>query len=164
MIMSILTSTSTSCSFYSYIYHLPCPSPTPSFSHYTLIGMFYLYYLYDITTIGTISLKSIDHENICCLNTILLLLLLSHHRGQLPEILTSIRRIANEDKLKENEQRDRERRDAGLAVESDEPYDEEDREVMSGGAMLLLNFRELLWFWKEYYCRRGRDRLSLEFR
>lgn len=27
----------------------------------------------------------------------------------------------------------------------------------------LLNFRELLWYWSEYYLRRGRDRLSLEF-
>jgi len=25
------------------------------------------------------------------------------------------------------------------------------------------NFRKLLWFWREYYLRRGRDRLSLEF-
>jgi hypothetical protein len=25
------------------------------------------------------------------------------------------------------------------------------------------NFRELIWFWKEYYSHRGRDRLSLEF-
>ena len=25
------------------------------------------------------------------------------------------------------------------------------------------NFRELLWFWQEYYQRRGRDRMSLEF-
>ena len=28
---------------------------------------------------------------------------------------------------------------------------------------ILCNFRELLWFWKEYYTRRGRDRLSIEF-
>lgn len=27
----------------------------------------------------------------------------------------------------------------------------------------LVNFRELLWFWREYYEHRGRDRLSLEF-
>ena len=27
----------------------------------------------------------------------------------------------------------------------------------------LKNFRELLWYWTEYYQRRGRDRLSLEF-
>lgn len=27
----------------------------------------------------------------------------------------------------------------------------------------LQNFRRLLFFWQEYYCSRGRDRLSLEF-
>ena len=27
----------------------------------------------------------------------------------------------------------------------------------------MKNFRELLWYWQEYYCRRGRDRLSVEF-
>lgn len=26
-----------------------------------------------------------------------------------------------------------------------------------------INFRLLLWYWREYYMRRGRDRLSLEF-
>jgi len=28
---------------------------------------------------------------------------------------------------------------------------------------VFINFRELLWYWREYYLRRGRDRLSLEF-
>jgi hypothetical protein len=28
---------------------------------------------------------------------------------------------------------------------------------------VMINFRELLWFWREYYLRRGRDRLSVEF-
>ena len=27
----------------------------------------------------------------------------------------------------------------------------------------MTNFRQLLWFWREYYLRRGRDRLSIEF-
>ena len=27
----------------------------------------------------------------------------------------------------------------------------------------MVNFRELLFFWREYYTHRGRDRLSLEF-
>jgi hypothetical protein len=27
----------------------------------------------------------------------------------------------------------------------------------------MKNFRELLWYWQEYYLRRGRDRLSVEF-
>lgn len=28
---------------------------------------------------------------------------------------------------------------------------------------VMMNFRELLWYWREYYLRRGRDRLSIEF-
>jgi hypothetical protein len=28
---------------------------------------------------------------------------------------------------------------------------------------MAVNFRYLLWYWNEYYLRRGRDRLSLEF-
>ena len=32
-----------------------------------------------------------------------------------------------------------------------------------GGERVMINFRELLWFWREYYLRRGRDRLSIEF-
>jgi hypothetical protein len=29
--------------------------------------------------------------------------------------------------------------------------------------LVLRNFRGLLWYWSEYYLRRGRDRLSIEF-
>lgn len=32
-----------------------------------------------------------------------------------------------------------------------------------GGEIICKNFRELLWYWREYYLRRGRDRLSIEF-
>lgn len=35
-------------------------------------------------------------------------------------------------------------------------------EVGPGNA-ILRNFRENLWYWREYYLKRGRDRLSLEF-
>lgn len=31
------------------------------------------------------------------------------------------------------------------------------------GDLVMRNFRELLWYWQEYYLRRGRDRLSIEF-
>ena len=34
---------------------------------------------------------------------------------------------------------------------------------LGGGDRVMSNFRELLWFWREYYLRRGRDRLSIEF-
>lgn len=32
-----------------------------------------------------------------------------------------------------------------------------------GARMVMANFRRLLWYWNEYYLRRGRDRLSIEF-
>lgn len=34
---------------------------------------------------------------------------------------------------------------------------------LTGAERLMRNFRELLWYWQEYYLRRGRDRLSIEF-
>jgi hypothetical protein len=33
----------------------------------------------------------------------------------------------------------------------------------NGSEVVFRNFRELLWYWQEYYLRRGRDRLSVEF-
>jgi hypothetical protein len=38
-----------------------------------------------------------------------------------------------------------------------------DLKLSSPSELLMVNFRELLWYWKEYYLRRGRDRLSIEF-
>lgn len=32
-----------------------------------------------------------------------------------------------------------------------------------GAKIVMINFRRLLWYWSEYYLRRGRDRLSVEF-
>eukprot|EP01033_Poteriospumella_lacustris_P003200 gene3200-2353_t len=43
-----------------------------------------------------------------------------------------------------------------------EDEDEEER-PWSNGELVMMNFRELLWYWREYYLRRGRDRLSIEF-
>jgi hypothetical protein len=34
---------------------------------------------------------------------------------------------------------------------------------LSRADRVMMNFRELLWYWREYYLRRGRDRLSIEF-
>jgi hypothetical protein len=38
-----------------------------------------------------------------------------------------------------------------------------EEQVATGSQLVMRNFRELLWYWKEYYLRRGRDRLSIEF-
>lgn len=39
----------------------------------------------------------------------------------------------------------------------------DDDTVSGSDHSVVVNFRELLWYWTEYYLRRGRDRLSLEF-
>ena len=48
----------------------------------------------------------------------------------------------------------------GVGEESEE---EAERRRERGDKDLLTNFRELCFFWKEYYTHRGRDRLSIEF-
>ena len=40
---------------------------------------------------------------------------------------------------------------------------EAEKVTFSGGELIMRNMRELLWYWQEYYLRRGRDRLSVEF-
>eukprot|EP00597_Dinobryon_sp_UTEXLB2267_P010646 CAMPEP_0170102268 /NCGR_PEP_ID=MMETSP0020_2-20130122/2779_1 /TAXON_ID=98059 /ORGANISM="Dinobryon sp., Strain UTEXLB2267" /LENGTH=1097 /DNA_ID=CAMNT_0010325575 /DNA_START=613 /DNA_END=3904 /DNA_ORIENTATION=- len=44
---------------------------------------------------GTVTLRTINHESICCLNTLLLILLFENKRGQLPQILNKVRELAN---------------------------------------------------------------------
>jgi hypothetical protein len=52
----------------------------------------------------------------------------------------------------------------GVIEEKAENEEEEDETEEGAGAYLACkNFRELLWYWGEYYLRRGRDRLSIEF-
>ena len=38
-----------------------------------------------------------------------------------------------------------------------------DHTADTGSDLVFRNFRLLLWYWQEYYLRRGRDRLSIEF-
>jgi hypothetical protein len=110
--------------------------------------------LYGLMTIVT--LRSINHENICCINTSLLIFIYAHKRSlppfffsssphpfvrnQVPKLLTGVKYLSQTTSNHLNH----------LSFGSEE-------------YSVLRNFRELLWYWTEYYTRRGRDRLSLEF-
>jgi len=85
--------------------------------------------------LNEVDLRKINHENICCLNTAILISVFAYRRGELPDVVKQLRTMNEE------------------ATTSDEP----------GEKRILTKFRELLWFWSEYYTHRGRDRLSLEF-
>lgn len=80
--------------------------------------------------LNEVDLRKINHENICCLNTAILISVFAYRRGELAYVVKQLRAM-NDD-------------------------------TESSGS-LLTKFRELLWFWSEYYTHRGRDRLSLEF-
>ncbi|GKZ01085.1 hypothetical protein MPSEU_001060100 [Mayamaea pseudoterrestris] len=88
-----------------------------------------------------VSLQNINHENICCLNTAIVVVMFAHRRRQLQRLLQALRQDPNEDIVS---------RFAVMNIQEDQ-------------LDTLKCFREVLWFWKEYYTHRGRDRLSLEF-
>ena len=88
-------------------------------------------------TIGTV-----NHENICCLNTALVMLILVESNGELASVLAKIRKLADAD---------------------GNGSDESENNARYRSKKVMRNFRELLWYWQEYYLRRGRDRLSIEF-
>ncbi|VEU33346.1 unnamed protein product [Pseudo-nitzschia multistriata] len=91
-----------------------------------------------------VSLKNINHENICCLNTAVVITMFAHRRGELEKLLSDLKDLNDDDKEFDD-------RSALLRRGPGEARD------------IRKNFREVLWFWMEYYTHRGRDRLSLEF-
>ena len=83
--------------------------------------------LSDICTIVQPNL--ISQENLCCLNSSLVLLLFARRKNHLVSFLNAIKQI------------------------------EMDRGTPGS---IRKHFRQLLWFWKEYYLNRASDRMSLE--
>jgi hypothetical protein len=104
-----------------------------------------------------VDLGDVNHENICVLNTAIVILAFVNRQGgdSLKRVLRELRRIDAE------EERDGAAAAAaavdgivlGGGIESEK----------SGKGGIMRNFRRLLFFWREYYSHRGRDRLSLEF-
>ena len=128
--------------------------------------------------LGVVDLRNINHENICCLNTAVVITIFAHRRQQLASLLQDLKRL-NDDEQESN------RRVSGAAQQEGLSPETILLESMSQGSYsrraslsrrstnqqtaigdrtdILRNFREVLWFWREYYTHRGRDRLSLEF-
>lgn len=123
--------------------------------------------------LGVVDLTNINHENICCLNTAVVLVIIAHRHNTLHQLLQEFKRIDGEDN-RERQTTERHGSEGtfteamrSLAIHGDHPLEslEPDQKMSlarkDGDA--AQNFRELIWFWKEYYSHRGRDRLSLEF-
>lgn len=142
--------------------------------------------------LSVVDLTNINHENICCLNTAVVVTIFAYRRSQLPSLLKDLKRI-------DDEERENKRRAVNAATREDDVIDRAFVQAMKymsldlesqaapyarrasltrrssltavgshaepGGDRndVTQNFREVLWFWMEYYTHRGRDRLSLEF-
>eukprot|EP01039_Chlorochromonas_danica_P005567 gene5567-6129_t len=152
-----------------------------------------------VKLMGVVTLRTISHENICCINTLLLILLLDNSRGLLAQTLSRARKLADEvmdpsgghsilakktpSKFFHNLGSAEEKNqcfgpncgttsllcscDSNVALcdECSPPTTDQNNtsEVEKGSEIVFRNFREVLWYWQEFYLRRGRDRLSIEF-
>jgi hypothetical protein len=120
-----------------------------------------------------VNLKNINHENICCLNTAVCITIFAYRRQELHILLRDLKLMSDEE-LKHERQVDDAARMEHLAFHSSflQAMKEMNIDRRSSSTTqrsnnkerdTMQNFREVLWFWIEYYTHRGRDRLSLEF-
>ncbi|GMH94544.1 hypothetical protein TrST_g12621 [Triparma strigata] len=113
-----------------------------------------------------VSLHNVNHENICVLNTVIVFFIFINRKneGNLERVLQELRdtELAEkaEGKLGSGEKAARDDGEDIAALDDLDNYDHVTTPNQSG---IMCNFRELLFFWREYYSHRGRDRLSLEF-
>jgi hypothetical protein len=96
-----------------------------------------------------VNLNNINHENICCLNTAIVITIFANRRDELHELLRNLKQM-DEDDYK-------------ARVDHSKLSSSQEVRAKPQNNNILQNFREVLWFWVEYYTHRGRDRLSLEF-
>ncbi len=134
--------------------------------------------------LGVVDLRNINHENICCLNTAVVVLIFAHRRKHLSALLRELRQMSDEEKefkrraaesAKQDDTVDRSfiqaMRSLDLGNQQEMPAYARRASILGSthpqqigdGNDVMRNFREVLWFWMEYYTNRGRDRLSLEF-
>jgi hypothetical protein len=141
--------------------------------------------------LGVVDLRNINHENICCLNTAVVIAIFASRRHQLHTLLQDLKRMNDEERETKRRAMDAVRNDNVIdrAFVQAMKYMEIDREQPPASYArraslttrrsslgftgtnheigdrndVMRNFREVLWFWIEYYTHRGRDRLSLEF-
>ena len=137
--------------------------------------------------LGVVDLRNINHENICCLNTAVVIAIFAYRRQQLHILLQDLRIMNEEERETKRRALDAVRNDnvidrafvqamKYIDIDQDTPAYARRASLTRRGSLLngsnneigdrndvLRNFRELCWFWLQYYNNRGRDRLSLEF-
>lgn len=116
--------------------------------------------------LNTVSLKTITHENVSIVKSVIILSIFAHRDNQLGKLLDDLRAMSCQecDSLSS----------AGASVSTAnknttqiqkgmETRQQNRREHTIAKYNVQNNFRELLWFWSQYHMNRGGDRVSLEF-
>ena len=116
-----------------------------------------------------VSLHNVNHENICVLNTVIVFFIFINRKGE-----GNLARVLHELRVSESTETSGldgpkslesggEARDDEADIAALDDLDNYDHTATPNVSGIMVNFRELLFFWREYYTHRGRDRLSLEF-
>ncbi len=125
---------------------------------------------------AAVDFSAVNHESLCVLNSALLMLLLSYRQGRLAQVVAELKAL-HKAGLEQADEQPKTYFSWSLPPPSPPssgrtggPEGEEADDDGDGGppeaiqhADFLGNFRALLFFWREYYSARGRDRLSIEF-
>mmetsp|Transcript_2530 Transcript_2530/g.3730 ORF Transcript_2530/g.3730 Transcript_2530/m.3730 type:complete len:1042 (+) Transcript_2530:199-3324(+) len=112
--------------------------------------------------LAVVDATNVNHENICCLNTtVALLVLVRRQIGGDQAVAKALKQIRNGTTTAVRSYS----RKIGVCEGGESGQDEEPPHVgpPRHGSEVLVSFRQLLWLWQEYYSHRGRDRLGIEF-
>ncbi|EWM28574.1 Protein of unknown function DUF3689 [Nannochloropsis gaditana] len=172
------------------------PRPPPASPSYPAISRFATYLSQHHVRLlkrlmGQVDFGAVTHENICVLNSALIVFLCCSRRGRLPLLVQRLHRVQAKDfeRLARENPKESARVHARRFIWSARPFDDEcrhDPEVSWADGRhafpptttpdletpcnyppfhvdFMRNFRALLFFWQAYYLPRGRDRYSLEF-
>ena len=128
--------------------------------------------------INTINIHNLSQENVSCLNTTLVLLMLANRRNQLPQFLHAIKAksiellVSNAEQMHQsavlgNNSSDTPRTSSSLTgppvtVINLNPNQFQPSSTPPTPVDLLTNFRDLLIFWQSHYLQKDKDCIGLE--
>ena len=101
--------------------------------------------------INTINLQNLSQENVSCLNTTLVLLMLANRRRKLPQYLKAIQHKS----IQQHQLND-------IIASPHVITSQQQPQTSSVNKDTLTNFKDLLLFWQEHYLNKDKDCVNLE--
>ena len=138
--------------------------------------------------INTINIQNLSQENVSCLNTTLVVLMLANRKKQLPKYLKAIRQKSIEMSAQANSETSNGSHSLATMIindiaqsvqqmsgsqlsmlsssiqanSSNQGHSSSSQEATSASVELLKNFKDLLIFWQSHYLQKDKDCVGLE--